>query len=282
MVKHTSRIRTVAVHTLMYAFLILIAFVCIFPFYMLFVNATCSTLEIQNSVSFLPGKYFFENYTSLIENGLNIYRAFFNSLFIAVGASVLNVYFSALTAYAFHAYDFKGRDGIYTFMLLTMMIPGQLGFIGFYQQIVDMHLTDSYVPLIIPSIASAANVFFLRQYYTGVLSMELVEAARIDGSSEFRTFNSIVLIVSVPALATLAIGTFVGSWNNYLMPFLLLSTEEKYTMPMLVQMLKTNVYATNLGAIYTGLFITILPLLVVYLFLSKYIVQGIQLGGVKE
>ena len=123
-----------------------------------------------------------------------------------------------------------------------------------------------------------AGVFFS---VTDRAKLELINVT-IDGSSEFRTFNSIVLIVSVPALATLAIGTFVGSWNNYLMPFLLLSTEEKYTMPMLVQMLKTNVYATNLGAIYTGLFITILPLLVVYLFLSKYIVQGIQLGGVKE
>lgn len=265
-----------------YGILILFGLLCLFPFYMLFVNATRSTLQIQSSISFLPSRYFFENYNSLAENGLNVFRAFFNSFVIAVASTFLSVYVSALTAFAFHVYRFKGRNLLYAVLLATIMIPGQLGLIGFYQLMLELRWLDSYFPLILPSMASATTVFFLRQYFASTLSVDIIEAARIDGSPEFLTFNLIVLPISVPALATVAIGAFVGSWNNYLMPFLLLVDETKYTMPMIVQMLKTNIYATNLGAIYAGLFITVLPLIVVYLVCSRFIIGGVNLGGVKE
>lgn len=264
------------------ALLILFGLLCLFPFYMLFVNATRSTLQIQSSISFLPSRYFFENYNSLAENGLNVFRAFLNSFVIAVASTFLSVYVSALTAFAFHVYRFKGSNLLYAILLATIMIPGQLGLIGFYQLMLELQWLDSYLPLILPSMASATTVFFMRQYFSSTLSVDIIEAARIDGSPEFLTFNLIVLPISVPALATVAIGAFVGSWNNYLMPFLLLVDETKYTMPMIVQMLKTNIYATNLGAIYAGLFITVLPLIVVYLFCSKFIIGGVNLGGVKE
>lgn len=267
---------------IIYALLILFGLLCLFPFYMLFVNATRSTLQIQSSISFLPSRYFFENYNSLAENGLNVFRAFLNSFVIAVASTFLSVYVSALTAFAFHVYRFKGSNLLYAILLATIMIPGQLGLIGFYQLMLELQWLDSYLPLILPSMASATTVFFMRQYFSSTLSVDIIEAARIDGSPEFLTFNLIVLPISVPALATVAIGAFVGSWNNYLMPFLLLVDETKYTMPMIVQMLKTNIYATNLGAIYAGLFITVLPLIVVYLFCSKFIIGGVNLGGVKE
>ena len=268
--------------TAMYAILVLFALICLFPFYMLFVNATRSTLQIQGSISFIPSNWFFKNYRSLIDNGLNVYRAFFNSLFIASVSTILGIYVSALTAFAFHIYNFKGKTLLYSVLLATIMIPGQLGLIGFYQFMLQLNWLDSYFPLILPSMAAASTVFFLRQFYSGTLPKELIEAARIDGAPEFMTFNFIVLPISVPPLATVGIGAFVGSWNNYLMPFILLIDENKYTMPMLVQMLKTNVYATNLGAIYAGLFITVLPLIVVYLSLSRFIVGGVTRGGVKE
>lgn len=275
----TARISNMVI---IYALLILFGLLCLFPFYMLFVNATRSTLQIQSSISFLPSRYFFENYNSLAENGLNVFRAFLNSFVIAVASTFLSVYVSALTAFAFHAYRFKGSNLLYAILLATIMIPGQLGLIGFYQLMLELQWLDSYLPLILPSMASATTVFFMRQYFSSTLSVDIIEAARIDGSPEFLTFNLIVLPISVPALATVAIGAFVGSWNNYLMPFLLLVDETKYTMPMIVQMLKTNIYATNLGAIYAGLFITVLPLIVVYLFCSKFIIGGVNLGGVKE
>ena len=267
---------------IIYALLILFGLLCLFPFYMLFVNATRSTLQIQSSISFLPSRYFFENYNSLAENGLNVFRAFLNSFVIAVASTFLSVYVSALTAFAFHVYRFKGSNLLYAILLATIMIPGQLGLIGFYQLMLELQWLDSYLPLILPSMASATTVFFMRQYFSSTLSVDIIEAARIDGSPEFLAFNLIVLPISVPALATVAIRAFVGSWNNYLMPFLLLVDETKYTMPMIVQMLKTNIYATNLGAIYAGLFITVLPLIVVYLFCSKFIIGGVNLGGVKE
>ena len=278
----SGRAAHIARMAIIYALLILFGLFCLFPFYMLFVNATRSTLQIQGSISFLPSRYFFENYNSLAENGLNVFRAFLNSFVIAVASTFLSVYVSALTAFAFHVYRFKGSNLLYAILLATIMIPGQLGLIGFYQLMLELHWLDSYFPLILPSMASATTVFFMRQYFSSTLSVDIIEAARIDGSPEYLTFNLIVLPISVPALATVAIGAFVGSWNNYLMPFLLLVDETKYTMPMIVQMLKTNIYATNLGAIYAGLFITVLPLIVVYLFCSKFIIGGVNLGGVKE
>lgn len=278
----SSRARLSVGKCFAYLVLILFAALCLFPFYMLAVNATRSTAEIQQSVSFFFSDSFLENYRSLTERGLNIIRAFFNSAFIAVVSSGLNVYVSALTAFAFHCYDFKGKKLLYYSILLVIMIPGQLGLIGFYQFMLQLGWIDSYWPLILPSMASAANVFFLRQFYQATLGRELLEAARIDGSGEFHSFNRIILPISVPALATIGIGAFVGSWNNYLMPFILISTESKYTMPMLVQMLKTNIFAVDIGAIYTGLLLTVLPLLAVYIFLFRFIVSGVAVGGVKE
>lgn len=267
---------------LMLALLAVFAVMCIFPFYMLFVNATRSTLEIQASLSFVPSKYFFRNYNSLVGNGLNVYRAFFNSVVVSAASTFLGVYVGVLTAYAFHAYRFKASRFLYAVILLSIMIPGQLGLIGFYQLMLQLNWLDSYWPLILPAMAGGTTVFFFRQYFESTLSKSLVEAARIDGSPEFLTFNVIVLPLAIPAFATVGIGAFVGSWNNYLMPFLILNSEELYTMPMIVQLLKTNTYATDLGAIYTGLFITVLPLIVVYLLFSKFIVGGVTLGGVKE
>ena len=265
-----------------YVVLISFAVTCLFPFYMLTVNATRSTNDIQQSISFWFSTRFFINYDSLVIRGLDIFRALWNSFYIAATSTLLNLYVSAMTAFAFHTYQFKGKKWLYATILLVIMVPGQLGIIGFYQFILQLGWLDSYAPLILPSIASAASVFFLRQYYEAMLSKELLEAARVDGSSEFRTFNQIVLPISLPALATLGIGSFVGSWNNYLMPFILISSEEKYTMPMLVQLLKTNIFATDIGAIYTGLFLTVIPLLLVYMFLTKYIIGGLTVGGIKE
>ncbi len=258
------------------------AVMCLFPFYMLFVNATRSTLQIQATLSFVPSKYFLRNYNSLIGNGLNVYRAFFNSVVVSSASTFLGVYVGLLTAYAFHVYRFKASKFLYAVILLSIMIPGQLGLIGFYQLMLQLNWLDSYWPLILPAMAGGTTVFFFRQYFESTLSKSLVEAARIDGSPEFFTFNLIVLPLTVPAIATVGIGAFVGSWNNYLMPFLILNSEELYTMPMIVQLLKTNTYATDLGAIYTGLFITVLPLIVVYLLFSKFIVGGVMIGGVKE
>ena len=142
-------------------------------------------------------------------------------------------------------------------------------------------MTNRLEMLIIPAIASPMMVYFMKQYLEGSLSLSIVESARIDGASEFRTFNQIVLPLMKPAIATQAIFTYVSSWNNLFMPLILLTDKSKYTLPIVVSLLKGDIYKTEYGSVYLGLSITVLPLIVVYIFLSKYIVEGVALGGTK-
>lgn len=258
------------------------ALLCLFPIWLLLVNATKETSEIKQSVSIIPSTYLFDNLSSLFDSGFPIMQGMLNSFIIAMGSTVLCVYFSMLTAYGFVAYEFKGKKSLYWVILASMVVPSQLGMIGWYQLVVDLGMYDTWIPLILPSIAAPTTVFFLKQYLETTYSREIIEAARIDGSKEFYTFNTIVLPISIPALATMAIFSFVYSWNSYLGPIMILNTEELYTLPMLVQMLKTNIYATDYGLVYTGILLTILPLLIVYLLFSKFIIGGVAIGGVKE
>jgi multiple sugar transport system permease protein len=195
---------------------------------------------------------------------------------------VLSVYFSAMTAYGLHVYRFKGRTALWTVILIVIMLPATLSIIGFFQFISMIKLRDNYIPLIIPSIAAAGTVLFLRQYMMSALSAELIDAARIDGAGEYTTFNIIVLPIMVPALAAQSIFTFVGSWNNFITPFILISSDKKYTLPMLVQSLRGNIYRAEVGAIYLGIAVSLIPILIFYAFMSRFIISGLTLGGVKE
>lgn len=265
-----------------YILCILFTVLCLFPIWVLFVNATRSTTQIQTTVSFLPSNHLIENYRSLMAKNFMLYRAFFNSLFISVTSTGLSVYFSALTAYGLYIYNFKGKNFLFKFVLVILMIPGQLSMVGFYQFMLKLNLYDSYIPLIVPSIAAPSTVFFLKQYLESVYPKDLTEATRMDGANEFLIFNRITVPIVVPALATMSIFGMVYSWNNYVMPLILLNTQSKFTMPMLVQLLRTDIYATDYGAQYLGLMLTILPLIVIYLILSKAIIRGVALGGIKE
>lgn len=268
--------------TLIYIFLILLTFITIIPIYLLLINSTRSTDEILQGISLFPSTFFAHNWHLLTSRGFDIWRGFLNSMFIALSATALNVYFSALTAYGLKIYNFRGKKFLTSFLILIIMIPPQLGIIGFYQYMSKIHLIDSYIPLIIPAIASPVTVFFIMQYIESALSIELVEAARIDGAGEFKIFNIISLPVITPALFSMAIFSFVGVWNNFVTPFILISDTKKYTLPMLVQLLRTDIYRTEYGGIYLGLAISIIPVLIVYTFFAKYIISGIALGGVKE
>ena len=277
-VKRKKTVRLIFTYILSILFTVL----CLFPIWVLFVNATRSTTQIQTTVSFLPSNHLIENYRSLMAKNFMLYRAFFNSLFISVTSTGLSVYFSALTAYGLYIYNFKGKNFLFKFVLVILMIPGQLSMVGFYQFMLKLNLYDSYIPLIVPSIAAPSTVFFLKQYLESVYPKDLTEATRMDGANEFLIFNRITVPIVVPALATMSIFGMVYSWNNYVMPLILLNTQSKFTMPMLVQLLRTDIYATDYGALYLGLMLTILPLIVIYLILSKAIIRGVALGGIKE
>jgi multiple sugar transport system permease protein len=262
--------------------MILLALIAVIPIYVLLINATRSTEQINLGLSLLPGKYSMYNWRALTGRGFQIWQGFGNSAFISISATVLSVYFSAMTAYGLHIYRFKGRKAIWTAILIIMMLPGSLTFIGFYQFIARMKLLNNFIPLILPGIAAAATVLFIRQYMMSVLSLELIDSARIDGANEYRIFNVIILPVIVPALATQAIFTFVGAWNNFLTPFVLLSNMKMYTLPMLVQSLRGDIYRTEYGGIYLGIAVSLIPILIFYVFMSRFIISGITMGGIKE
>lgn len=268
--------------TVSYIVMISLFLLALIPIYLLLINATRSTAQINEGISLLPGNNVAYNWKALTSRGFKIQQGFYNSLYLAFWMTTFSVYFSAMTAYGLHVYRFIGRNFLWGLILLVMMLPSSLSFIGFYQFMARIKLTDNYLALIIPTIASAGTVLFIRQYLSSILSMELVDAARIDGAGELRTFNIIVLPIITPALAAQSIFSFVGSWNNFFTPFVLLSTESKATLPMLVQKLRGDIYRTEYGGIYLGIAVSIVPILFFYAFMSRYIISGITMGGVKE
>jgi len=273
-----SEIKRYAIHIIM----IFLAALAIVPLYLLLVNATRSTEQINFGISIVPGSNILHNWKALTGRGFQIWQGFGNSAFIAISATVLSVYFSAMTAYGLHIYRFRGRILLWTVILIVMMLPGTLTFIGFYQFIARLKLLNSFIPLIIPSIAAAATVLFLRQYMLSFRFTELIDAARIDGANEYRIFNIIILPIILPALATQAIFTFVNSWNNFITPFVLISDMKMYTLPMLVQSLRGQLYRTENGGIYLGIAASLLPIMIFYAFMAKFIISGITMGSIKE
>ena len=266
---------------------IIFSIMTLFPFVMLIANSYKSTFEVQSSTLSLVSEHPFAN----LKNNWKIITSkdafhpgvgFKNSFIVATLSTILNVYFSCLTAYAITAYEWKLRDGFNAMIMAVMMIPGTVTMIGFYQMAYKIGMINKLSVLIIPSIAAPMVVFFMRQYLQASLSMEIVQSARIDGAGEFRIFNQIVIPLMKPAIATQAIFAYVGSWNNLFTPMILLTDKNKKTLPVMVALLNGDIYKKEYGAIYLGLLATVLPLIVVYAFLSKYIVEGVALGGVKS
>ncbi len=280
---HESKLkrRSMMVKAVIYGSLCMLAIICFIPFLMMLVNATRSNEAILTGFTLIPGSSLVENYTNMMEY-VNIWTGFKNSLIISVLVTVLSGYFSALTAYGFAFYTFKGKNFLFVFMLVMMMVPGQLGLIGFYELSKTLGILDTFIPLIVPTIASPFVVFFLRQYIQTTLHPSLIEAARIDGASEFKIFHTVGIPIMMPAVATMSIFTFIGSWNNYIMPLVILFSPEKYTLPVLMGFLKGSQVAQNLGSMYLGIAISVVPIMIAFLFLSKYIVNSISAGSIKE
>ena len=267
---------------LAYIVLIVISFFCLFWFYVMFINATRSNGELQSGFTAIPSTHLLVNWNNLIKGTLPIWSGMFNSLLISACSALLCTYFSTMTAYAIHAYEFKLKKYIYPFILMIMMIPTQVTALGFIKLVNKMNLMDSFIPLIIPAIASPVVFFYMKQYMESALPMSLIEAARIDGSGEFHTFNSIVLPLMKPAIAVQAIFTFVSNWNDYFTPALILHADKKKTLPILIAQLRAADWLKfDMGQVYVMITFSILPVIIVYLILSKHIVQGVALGSVK-
>jgi multiple sugar transport system permease protein len=266
-----------------YIILILLSLMCLFSFYVLIINATRSHPDIQKGFSFLPGGSFAYNLKNLLANeNLPVVSAIFNSLFVSACVALVTTYFSALTAYAIHAYDFRFKHAAFTFIMMIMMVPTQVTALGFVRLMDQFGLMDTFIPLIVPTAASPIVFFFMKQYLEAALPLAIVEAARIDGSNEFRTFNFIVLPIMKPAIAVQGIFSFVQSWNNYFVPSLILKSSDHKTIPLLVAQLRNADFLKfDMGQVYMLITIAIVPVIIVYLLLSRFIIRGITLGSVK-
>ena len=278
--KKPSHVRTV----IAYIVLIILTFLCLFFFYILIINATRNHTQIQQGFSFLPGKSFMKNMQNVLNDAnIPVLSGIKNSLIVSTLCAVLATYFSALTAYGLYAYNFKLKKPAFIFIMLILVMPTQVSALGFINLITKMGMLNTLYPLFLPSIAAPAVFYFMYSYMQSSLPLELVEAARIDGCSEFRTFNRVVIPIMKPALAVQAIFAFVQNWNNYFIPALVISDNSKKTLPILIAALRSADFLKfDMGKVYMLITIAIVPIIIVYIALSKYIVAGVALGGVKE
>lgn len=268
---------------LCYFVLAFLTILCIFPFFVLIINATRMHSQIVKGFSALPGDNFGINLTHLVtDKNIPILGALGNSVFISSCCAFLTVYFSAMTAFGIYMYNFKLKKLAFNFIMLVMMVPTQVSALGFLKLISGMGMMDSFWPLIIPTIAAPVVFFFMMQYMQSVLPFEIVESARVDGANEFLTFNRIVLPILKPALALQAIFSFVGNWNNYFLPALIINSKSRRTIPILIAQLRSADYMKfDLGKVYMLICIAIVPLVITYFILSRYIIRGVTMGSVK-
>lgn len=296
----TAKLSLIGQKILVYLVFTLFTLTIIFVFYLLILNATKSHTWIQRGFNILPDGTFKENIfrfldslvpqsnflinlNNLLDNqNLHVGRALFNSLFISISTAVLTTYFSAMTAYAIHLYKFKGRKFIYTFILSIMMIPTQIASAGLIALLYRYSLLDNYWILIVPGIAAPATFFFMKQYMDSVLPYEVIESARVDGATEIKTFHRLVLPMISPAIAVQFIFSFVASWNNFYLPNLVIISPEKKTIPIVISLLTSSSPDTfDLGPVYMLMVLAIVPMMIIYLILSKKIIKGVTLGSVK-
>ena len=277
-----SILKPVMFKTAVYIICGVLVILSLFPFVVMAVNSTRSTPEIQQrAVSLIPSTNIATNMAVLTGRLFNPFRGMLNSAIISTSATLLTVYFSTLTAYALVAYNWRMRRPFFTLIMAVMMIPAQVTGVGFFHFMFRIGWTNNFLALILPAAAAPMAVFFLRQYMLGALSFELIDAARVDGYGEFRIFNQLIIPIMKPAMATQAIFSFVASWNNLFIPSVLLTQSDRMTLPIMVALLRGDAYRVELGAIYLGLAIAVLPLMITYFIFSKYIVAGIALGAVK-
>jgi len=264
-------------HAVIYLFAGGIAITTVIPFAIMLISSTHDTYDIVAQINILPGNQFVRNIQRLTQFA-NIKQGMLNSLFIAIVTTFVQIYFTAMAGYAFSKFTFKGKNFLFGVVLVAMMLPGQISIIGSYKQIQDMNLMDSFIPLIIPSIADCFAVFFYKQFLDGSLPNEMIEAAIADGAKEITIFHKIALPMIAPALVTEGVMNFIGSWNSYLKPLIYLTSKEKMTLPLMIASVRDASHA-DFGAQYVGMVISVIPLVVLFVFSSRMIMNNISIGS---
>ena len=272
-----SKMKKYAARIVVYLFAIAVAVTAFYPFFFLFISATHDNYNIVAKINVLPGNQLAVNYARLTQN-IELYRGIFNSVILAVAVTAVQNYFTAMAAYAFSKFEFKGKNVLFGVVMVAMMLPGQLGIIGFYKEIQALNLLNSYFTLIVPTIANCFAVFFYKQYLDGGLPNELLEAAVVDGCGELKIFHRIVIPLMVPALVTQGVMTFIGNWNSYLTPLIILNDKKKMTLPLMIATVRDSTHA-DYGAQYVGMLVSVIPMVIVFCFASRIIMEKISIGA---
>lgn len=275
-----NRKKALIIKTFIWVMLVLAAITCLLPFYSMIITATHSNSAIARRLLLLPGDQLVDNYQRLVDV-VPIWRGFLNSLFITIVSTLLGLYFSAMCGYGFSKYNFKGNGPMLFFVLATMMIPGQLGIIGFFKMINMFGMLNTYWPLILPSISNAFGLFFLKQVADGSVPKEMMESGRMDGAGELQIFHRIALPLMMPAIATLGIFFFIGKWNEFLQPMIILFDGSLQTLPVMIASVRSQ-FNVDYGAQYVGIVISVVPVLIVFSLASKKIIGNVMAGAVKE
>ena len=259
-------------------FIVLIAALSLFPFCMVIIMSTYHTNDLYKGIPILPSNYFLTNLQTILKT--NFVRVYLNSLFVSISATVLCCSTASLLGYAVAKFRFKGRGIIRSFVLATMMIPTQVGIIGYVLEMRALGLNGTLWPLIFAFAASPFIAFFLIQFTKSAVPDEVIESARIDGCSEPRIFFNIVIPFIKPAISTTAILVFLWSWNNYLLPLVSINKNENYTIPILISTLGSE-FVTDFAAQMTAVGFAIIPVIILFIFGSKTFIEGLATGSVK-
>ena len=272
-----SKMKKYAARIVVYLFAIAVAVTAFYPFFVMIISATHDNYNIVAKINVLPGNQLAVNYARLTQN-IELYRGIFNSVILAVAVTAVQNYFTAMAAYAFSKFEFKGKNVLFGVVMVAMMLPGQLGIIGFYKEIQALNLLNSYFTLIVQTIANCFAVFFYKQYLDGGLPNELLEAAVVDGCGELKIFHRIVIPLMVPALVTQGVMTFIGNWNSYLTPLIILNDKKKMTLPLMIATVRDSTHA-DYGAQYVGMLVSVIPMVIVFCFASRIIMEKISIGA---
>lgn len=264
----------------LYPLLILGLLFVVTPFAWMLLGAFKTTAELrQVPPTWFPVNPTFENFTNLFDR-LNFLGYFFNSAVVAAGVTAGNLLFGSMLGYALAKLKFRGKRALFVLVLGTLMVPGIVTFMPLFVLVANLGLVNTHLGLILPFLAGAFGVFLMRQFIMGIPD-ELLDAARVDGAGEYYIFFRIIMPLSTAPLATLGILTFLGSWNSFLWPLVVATTEDMYTLPVAIALFATGAQTTNLGLLLAGAVIVVLPVLVVFILLQRYFTQGIAMTGIK-
>ncbi len=264
-----------------YIVLALVTFLSIFPFYWMFIVASNGTDEISKiPPTLVPGPRFFTVISNVYEVLPSFNQALLNTVYVGTIVAVAQVFFSAIAGFAFAKLNFKGQRFMVLFVILTMMLPSQLGIIPLFMLMGNLGLIDTLGALIVPALVTAFGVFWMRQVIDAQVPNELLESASIDGAGVFRVYWSLVLPIIAQSSFVLGLFSFLATWNDFLWPLLVLNTPENFTAQVAVNQLKSSYaidYALNMG----GAFLSTAPLIVLFIFVGRRLVRGVMDGAVK-